>query len=150
MPAQAGYSADSPQGVFHVHTTSMSTSSQKWSELLKDNRWQLKRAEILTRDGATCKNCGAKDGYKDVHHTKPYDGRLPWEYPNSRLETLCRDCHTEEHHPENFVMRLECIECGNPITVDEMAGWNDALAGFCEPCAMKNEELRNLHETFSR
>jgi hypothetical protein len=126
----------------------MPTNSQIWSELLQDNRWQLKRLEILQRDKSTCVKCGKSDGYKDVHHTPPYDGRLPWEYLNLRLETLCRDCHTAEHHPERFVVRLECLQCGSPVSVDEFAGWDDAGTVWCEPCALQNEELRNLHETF--
>jgi hypothetical protein len=32
-----------------------------------------------------------------VHHTYYQEGLMPWEYPNSSLETLCWQCHREFH-----------------------------------------------------
>jgi hypothetical protein len=86
-----------------------------------------------------------------VHHILPYIGGLyPWEYPDSKMETLCRGCHEDTHFPPVEVLRIECLSCSKPMTTDEVAGWDDALAGYCERCAMGMEELSNLHELFSR
>ena len=71
----------------------------KYSEKLKDPRWQKKRLEIFERDGWQCKVCGAglNDGITlNIHHTY-YNFKLnPWEYPEKSLLTLCEDCHYGE------------------------------------------------------
>ncbi len=63
----------------------------KYSEKLKDPRWQRKRLEVMQRDDFTCLNCGDKNQTLNVHH-KQYHGN-PWESPPESLETLCEYCH---------------------------------------------------------
>lgn len=68
----------------------------KYSELLRDPRWQKKRLEILQRDDWHCQRCGAKDQTLHVHHCYYGKGKKPWEYENTSLLTLCLDCHEDE------------------------------------------------------
>ena len=69
----------------------------KYSEKLKDPRWQKKRLEILERDKWTCQLCFDKESTLMVHHLNYNKGKNPWDYPNSGLTTLCQECHQEEH-----------------------------------------------------
>ncbi len=74
------------------------TDSVPYSELLKDPRWQKRKTEIMERDGMVCVFCDAGLGEKilQVHH-KRYDyGKMPWEYNDTVLETLCEDCHRKQ------------------------------------------------------
>lgn len=63
----------------------------KYSEKLKDPRWQKKRLAIFERDGWKCVACDAKDKTLHVHHSS-YHGE-PWEAPDEELDTLCDYCH---------------------------------------------------------
>lgn len=69
----------------------------KYSELLKDPRWLEKRESILERDNYKCQDCLCKGSELHVHHKKYIDGRMPWEYPNELLITLCGSCHKRVH-----------------------------------------------------
>jgi len=64
-----------------------------YSELLKDPRWQRRKAEILQRDNFTCQLCTDTETELHVHHKKYYAGKKPWEYDNNDLITLCVNCH---------------------------------------------------------
>lgn len=65
--------------------------------------WKLKREEILTRDSHCCVIC-KKNNALQVHHrqyhfiVKDNKFRLPWEYPDSLLITLCGSCHNRGHN----------------------------------------------------
>jgi hypothetical protein len=55
------------------------------------------RNAILRRDGRRCVKCGKSRGTLHAHHIKAYK-----DFPELRLEvsngeTLCEDCHKEEH-----------------------------------------------------
>ena len=68
----------------------------KYSEKLKDPRWQKKRLEIFERDKWTCQICGDIDKTLHVHHIKYIYGKNPWDVPDYYLLTLCEECHEEE------------------------------------------------------
>jgi hypothetical protein len=68
-------------------------AKMKYSEKLKDPRWQKKRLEIFERDKWTCQFCGDTESTLVVHHLEYIPGREPWEYDNSYLLTLCEGCH---------------------------------------------------------
>lgn len=65
--------------------------------------WKQKREEILTRDGHCCVICKKNNGLQ-VHHRqyhfviKENKFKLPWEYPNDLLITLCESCHSRGHN----------------------------------------------------
>ncbi len=65
-------------------------------ELLRDPRWQRRRLEIMERDSWTCKYCGDSTKNLQVHHSSYIYGRMPWEYSDESLHTLCDKCHEEE------------------------------------------------------
>lgn len=70
----------------------------KYSEKLKDPRWQKKRLEIFERDEWTCQTCKSKENTLSLHHkyySKEYEN--PWEYPDTALITLCDQCHEMEY-----------------------------------------------------
>lgn len=68
--------------------------SAPYSLLLLHPRWQAKRKRILLRSGGRCEECGAERQSLDVHHCYYRYGRLPWQYPDGALLSVCRDCHT--------------------------------------------------------
>jgi len=69
----------------------------KYSELLKDPRWQKKRLEILNRDNFTCQFCHDTENTLHVHHLVYNKLNNPWETPTEDLITLCEECHANEH-----------------------------------------------------
>lgn len=64
---------------------------------LKHPKWQRMRLKIMERDNWTCTKCGATEKPLNVHHHLYIDGRKPWEYCTSDLETVCEDCHFKVH-----------------------------------------------------
>lgn len=73
---------------------------KKYSELLRDPRWQKRRLEILSRDSWTCQACRSTTKTLAVHHVVYEDGIPPWGYPDAYLVTLCEDCHNLEYQRE--------------------------------------------------
>ena len=76
-----------------------------YGALLFRPEWRAKRAEILQRDDFTCQFCGSTDkGSLQVHHRQYHyvarldSFRLPWDYPNECLITVCEQCHHKGHH----------------------------------------------------
>lgn len=69
----------------------------KYSEKLKDPRWQKKRLGILERDGWTCQRCFDSESPLAVHHLRYVPGWEPWDYPEHLLLTLCENCHEYEY-----------------------------------------------------
>ena len=51
----------------------------------------------MQRDNFTCQICGCNDKQLHVHHIYYDDDKKPWEYKDSALITLCKDCHEYEH-----------------------------------------------------
>ena len=61
-----------------------------------------------------------------VHHTYYQIDKLPWEYPDESLQTLCRSCHEKVHEEEIIPVRdASGIKIGNykPCTRCHGAGW---------------------------
>lgn len=71
--------------------------SKKYSEKLKNPKWQKKRLEIMERDGWSCQICDNKSKTLNVHHLFYEYGKDPWDYNNHQLVTLCEECHKREH-----------------------------------------------------
>ncbi len=72
-----------------------------YEEQLDSKEWQVKRLEILSRDGNICCACGDKRRL-EVHHTYYVGKRMAWDYPDNTLYTLCHDCH--ENHTKNLAL----------------------------------------------
>jgi 5-methylcytosine-specific restriction endonuclease McrA len=71
------------------------------AELFKPE-WKLKREEILKRDHYKCVVCRSVT-ILQVHHRQyhfivsEHKFRLPWDYPDQLLITLCESCHKRGH-----------------------------------------------------
>ncbi len=74
----------------------------KYSDQLKDPRWQRKKNGILDRDKYTCQLCQATDKTLHVHHKFYLPKLMAWEYADDCLLTLCFECH----HKEGIAMQL--------------------------------------------
>jgi len=68
----------------------------EYNELLKSPNWQKKRLFILERDSWKCRFCGDEHTQLQVHHTIYLPDKLPWDYPDEYLLTLCSICHADE------------------------------------------------------
>ncbi|HEY4196473.1 MAG TPA: hypothetical protein VGM63_13110 [Mucilaginibacter sp.] len=73
-----------------------------YGNLLFDPRWKAKRNEIMTRDKGSCVICQSTEELQ-VHHrqyqfVKVAKGfKVPWDYPDHLLITLCKNCHQRGH-----------------------------------------------------
>ena len=98
----------------------------------RGEKWEAFREQILDLDGFACRRCGKRqaDGaVLQVHHTIYFPGRMPWDYPPSSCETLCKGCHAEQHG----IIK--------PQTGWELLGWDDA-GDLCEHCENCGTEIR--------
>lgn len=82
--------------------TTTETNKERYSRLLKQPQWFIKRQQIINRDKGKCQNCGATT-HLQAHHKqyhfieKANDFKLPWDYSNSNYVTLCSSCHFKGH-----------------------------------------------------
>lgn len=73
-----------------------------YNDLLLRPLWLNKRKKILIRDNNRCRNCGMAKGLH-VHHRQYHiikstgKFKLPWEYNDRYLITLCENCHYSGH-----------------------------------------------------
>lgn len=87
--------------------------------------WLAFRLEVIRLDNSRCVRCFKGDGVVlQVHHKHYVGGRLPWEYPLTDCETLCKGCHAEEHG--HIMPRSGWLLVGTDDLGD--------LSGVCELC----------------
>lgn len=100
-PSLAGSSGqDSPKLAGWGNAASPSDQGngmQKYSDLLKDPRWQKTRLKKLEAAEWQCQKCYDDQTMLSVHHKRYIKGRMPWEYDECELVVLCQPCHEEEH-----------------------------------------------------
>jgi len=82
----------------------------KYSEMLKDPRWQKKRLQVFERDNWKCTECGNTDKTLHAHHNK-YD-KKPWKTKLKHIVTLCEECHTFIHQAEKETIKVKAIRHG--------------------------------------
>lgn len=68
----------------------------KYSEKLRDPRWQKLRLQIFERDEWCCQLCFDSESTLAVHHKYYAPKAEPWDYPLEALVTLCEACHSDE------------------------------------------------------
>lgn len=78
-----------------------------YATLLRDPRWQRRRLEMLEKAGFKCEQCDCACIELHVHHKKYIAGRNPWEYSDSELIVLCKDCHEVAHIPAPSLHDIE-------------------------------------------
>lgn len=87
----------------HESSATEAPAHGSYGALLLHPKWKAKRQEILVRDIHRCVHC-SNDQDLQVHHRQYHfiiaqqKFRLPWEYPNSLLITLCQSCHNKGHN----------------------------------------------------
>jgi len=70
--------------------------SETYHLLLKDPCWKVRRDEIIALDGGACVICGSRKALQ-VHHQWYVANRMPWDYEDDCLATLCKHCHADVH-----------------------------------------------------
>jgi hypothetical protein len=113
-----------------------------YAEKLKDHRWIAFRNDYIERRRGReleleirCDDCGQEDPpIVHVHH-RLYDDREPWDYDDSELFLLCKDCHEQVHAFEKRIRRF--VIAIHPSVLDEFAGFLDALEECQNPHLMK-------------
>lgn len=105
-------------------------------EFWKTEEWLRFRSHVLESDGHRCRACNRREGPKvilQVHHKQYFDGRKPWEYALSEVETLCRGCHGSRHR-----------------FWPPLAGWEEVgeedLGDLCGECDLCGTSIRHVHE----
>lgn len=74
-----------------------------YGPLLFHSKWKAKRKEILTRDMHRCIHCKSNKDLQ-VHHrqyhfiVRQQQFKLPWDYADHLLITLCESCHSRGHN----------------------------------------------------
>lgn len=79
------------------------TAHGSYGALLLTPEWRAKRAEILNRDLHACVVCKMAKNlqvhHRQYHFVKEHNRfKLPWDYPENLLITLCADCHSQGHN----------------------------------------------------
>lgn len=133
------------------------SENKKYSDKLKDPRWQKMRLKILERDGWMCQECKEDNETLMVHHYF-YDRRLePWDYDESNLITLCESCHKYEHESRYSFekMLLNRLKAKHFLSDDigklTMAISNmDMASGTIEDCLLAIEWAIQNHKNKGR
>lgn len=82
-----------------------------YDEQLQDERWKIKRDQIIERDFRMCQHCMSSKNLI-VHHRYYEDGLMAWEYPDDALITLCQPCHEAEHERVGRQPKGELLKLG--------------------------------------
>ena len=86
-----------------VHNQIEIPAHGSYGALLFNPKWKARRAEILSRDLNRCTVCNGFQGLQ-VHHRQYHfivrqnQFKLPWDYENRLLITLCEVCHKRGHN----------------------------------------------------
>lgn len=68
-----------------------------WTEHRRQRGYEREwRVAVFERDGYRCQRCGAK-GNVHAHHREPWADRPDLRLDLANGETLCVDCHADEH-----------------------------------------------------
>jgi hypothetical protein len=151
-------------------------------DLLKCDEWKIKREEILERDNYRCNKClksrtiNSKvvdnkriytyeingeayetDSYinMQIHHTLYIYNKLPWDYNQKYLTTLCNHCHQKLHNDstvniwdQNELHKMEFGHCDRCAGKGHLPQYRKIQNGICFKCQGfgYNSRLINLEE----
>lgn len=131
-----------------------------YSEKLRDPRWQKKRLEIMDRDLWSCQHCFDESSILHVHHKIYEPDKMPWEYHNDLLITLCEACHAaEEKNKQAFWdLRIEIAKKFSNYNMLELANafkkipihavTNPTVLVDVILFALKSEKMMNLLDKY--
>lgn len=158
-------------------------SEINYSDLLDCEERKSKREEILYRDNYKCKNCNRPRTHNamiygqmiyfyynaektvlyqsdnavilHVHHHLYIRNKLPWEYNNKYLVTLCHTCH-ETYHKNNVVevwsqnqLHKEefgyCVKCDGSGFLEQYSHVQSGICFQCYGCGY-DAKIINLEE----
>jgi 5-methylcytosine-specific restriction endonuclease McrA len=102
---QKKMSADSSYGRYRTDSEESVNDTPvhgSYGGLLFDPRWKSRRNEIITRDRGCCVICSGKEEllvhHRQYHYIKVENAfKMPWDYPDFLLITLCKSCHQRGH-----------------------------------------------------
>lgn len=97
------------EGVIDIKDkTDKKNKSNAWSEnrspyftQLTMPQWEAYREFIFSVRGRRCEVCG-KPSCLQIHHTHYINNRFAWEYLPNEVLVVCRNCHRNIHHVEQF------------------------------------------------
>jgi hypothetical protein len=98
-----------------------------YSDKLKDPRWQKKRLQILEEQKWKCIKCKDENTTLHVHHITYKRGNEPWDYPNSNLMCLCKDCHKEIEYIKEFYKSKKLKFSEKKLSVTKIKSKNGSL-----------------------
>jgi hypothetical protein len=104
----------------------------KYSEKLKDPRWQKMRLEILQRDNFTCRYCFDDKTTLHVHHKSYKYNNDPWDYPEENFITLCENCHEKEATRKIYEIKIQ--EKLNLLSADSLDCLNELIESLEDYC----------------
>lgn len=93
----------------------------RYTDQLRDPRWQKMRLLVLDREKFTCQRCKSTTKTLNVHHTYYERGRAPWEYEPESLRVLCEDCHLSTH--ERIDELHSIIAAMDPTLLEYLVGY---------------------------
>ncbi len=105
----------------------------KYSEKLRDPRWQKKRLEVLSAARFRCEDCGDGASTLEIHHCAYMTGRETWDYDGALLMALCRTCHCHRQQLEDSLR----IDMGR-------------ITRFLKPEQVQDEAFRMVREMADR
>ena len=114
----------------------------KYSEKLKDPRWQKKRLQVMEKAKFKCVECGDSKSTLAVHHSVYFKGNDPWDYPDELLRCFCEKCH-ERHHS----LRQEMAALSGMMDITRMSsvvGYMYALSGVIHKNKHKVVQFANI------
>ncbi len=119
--------------------------------LLNTVEWYERRTPILDRDSHKCQGTGCQgvSTVLQVHHRFYIIGkngiefRLPWDYPDTALVTLCKDCHTALHRDHKVsvyeevgskLVKKDLRSCSRCLGSGWFPQWLHIMNGICFRC----------------
>lgn len=117
-------------------------SSKKYSDQLRDPRWQRKRLEVLSRENFRCQECYSTERTLHVHHVLYRRDALPWEYADNELIVLCETCHESWH--EDLSALTRALGTLTHYHREELIGYAEALHAFMGPVKQLRTQIAAL------
>jgi hypothetical protein len=129
-----------------------------YPELLLTVEWDEKRRSVLSRDGHKCRKCSCSGAeYRlEVHHEHYILDRVPWNYPEELLVTMCQSCHQRLHDQHKIfvyeeiggqLVRRNLVPCSRCSGNGYFPQWEHVENGVCFRCRGSGFEKIEINES---